>query len=170
MDGDFSIEVAAAATERVIAACYKALSDHHVMLEGTLLKPNMVRSGSDAVPQASSKEIALATVRVLQVRQSLLIYPCRFVRTSLSSFFIYPSILAHCSLRRPRHHLPVRRHVRGGSVPLPERDQQRPRPAPLVADLLLRTRSAAVLLEGVAGTGRQHSRGSGSAAGPRSRQ
>ena len=53
-------------TERVIAACYKALSDHHVMLEGTLLKPNMVRSGSDASPQASSKEIALATVRVLQ--------------------------------------------------------------------------------------------------------
>jgi len=66
MDGDFSIEVAAAATEKVIAACYKALSDHHVMLEGTLLKPNMVRSGSDAAVQATSQEIALATVRVLQ--------------------------------------------------------------------------------------------------------
>merc|ERR1712146_70754 len=66
MDGDFSIEVAAAMTERVIAACYKALSDHHVMLEGTLLKPNMVRSGSDATVPASPQEIALATVRVLQ--------------------------------------------------------------------------------------------------------
>jgi fructose-bisphosphate aldolase class I len=66
MDGDFSIEVAAAATERVIAACYKALSDHHVMLEGTLLKPNMVRSGSDAKVQATAAEIGLATVRVLQ--------------------------------------------------------------------------------------------------------
>jgi fructose-bisphosphate aldolase class I len=66
MDGDFSIEVAAVATEKVLAAVYKALSDHHVMLEGTLLKPNMVRSGSDAKVQASSKEIALATVRVLQ--------------------------------------------------------------------------------------------------------
>lgn len=66
MDGDFSVEVAAAATERVIAACYKALSDHHVLLEGTLLKPNMVRSGSDAAAQADSKAIALATVRVLQ--------------------------------------------------------------------------------------------------------
>jgi len=66
MDGDFPIEVAAAMTEKVIAACYKALSDHHVMLEGTLLKPNMVRSGSDAKVQASSAEIALATVRVLQ--------------------------------------------------------------------------------------------------------
>ena len=66
MDGDFPIEVSAAITEKVIAACYKALSDHHVMLEGTLLKPNMVRSGSDAKVQASSAEIALATVRVLQ--------------------------------------------------------------------------------------------------------
>lgn len=66
MDGDFPIEVAAAATEKVIAACYKALSDHHVLLEGTLLKPNMVRSGSDAAVQANSKEIAFATVRVLQ--------------------------------------------------------------------------------------------------------
>ena len=66
MDGDFSIEVAAVATEKVIAACYKALSDHHVLLEGTLLKPNMVRSGSEAKVQSSTAEIALATVRVLQ--------------------------------------------------------------------------------------------------------
>mmetsp|Transcript_11642 Transcript_11642/g.12018 ORF Transcript_11642/g.12018 Transcript_11642/m.12018 type:complete len:360 (+) Transcript_11642:63-1142(+) len=66
MDGDFPIEVAAAATERVLAAVYKALSDHHVLLEGTLLKPNMVRSGSDASVSASADEIALATVRVLQ--------------------------------------------------------------------------------------------------------
>ena len=66
MDGDFSIEVAAAATEKVIVACYKALSDHHVLLEGTLLKPNMVRSGSDAAVAATPQEIALATVRVLQ--------------------------------------------------------------------------------------------------------
>ena len=66
MDGNFGIEVAAAATEKVLAACYKALSDHHVMLEGTLLKPNMVRSGSEAASPASAEEIALATVRVLQ--------------------------------------------------------------------------------------------------------
>lgn len=66
MDGDFSIEVAAAATEKVIAACYKALSDHHVLLEGTLLKPNMVRSGSECANPAPPQEIALATVRVLQ--------------------------------------------------------------------------------------------------------
>jgi fructose-bisphosphate aldolase class I len=66
MDGDFSIEVAAVATERVIAACYKALSDHHVLLEGTLLKPNMVRTGSDYATPAEAAAIGLATVRVLQ--------------------------------------------------------------------------------------------------------
>lgn len=66
MDGDFSIEVAAVATEKVLAAVYKALSDHHVLLEGTLLKPNFVRSGSEAAVQANGSEVALATVRALQ--------------------------------------------------------------------------------------------------------
>jgi fructose-bisphosphate aldolase class I len=66
MDGDFGIETAAVATEKVLAACFKALSDHHVLLEGILLKPNMVRSGSDAAVPATPDEIALATVRVLQ--------------------------------------------------------------------------------------------------------
>jgi len=66
MDGTHSIEHAAAITEKVLAATYKALSDHHVLLEGTLLKPNMVRSGEAASVQASPEEIGLATVRVLQ--------------------------------------------------------------------------------------------------------
>ncbi|GKE98745.1 fructose-bisphosphate aldolase 6, cytosolic [Tanacetum coccineum] len=34
--------------ERVLVACYKALNDHHVLLEGTLLKPNMVTPGLDS--------------------------------------------------------------------------------------------------------------------------
>ena len=49
-DGSHSIEVCAATTERVLAACYKALSDHHVLLEGTLLKPNMVLAGGQGLP------------------------------------------------------------------------------------------------------------------------
>ncbi|VDN37176.1 unnamed protein product, partial [Cylicostephanus goldi] len=32
-------------TEQVLAFVYKALADHHVYLEGTLLKPNMVTPG-----------------------------------------------------------------------------------------------------------------------------
>jgi len=66
MDGEHTIEHSAAMTERVLAAQYKALSDHHVMLEGTLLKPNMVRSGESCPTPANAQEVGLATVRVLQ--------------------------------------------------------------------------------------------------------
>ena len=63
-DGAHSIDKCAAATEAVLAAVYRALSDHHVLLEGTLLKPNMVTPGAEAEP-ASPADVALATVRAL---------------------------------------------------------------------------------------------------------
>ena len=66
MDGKHSIERAAEVTERVLAAQYKALSDHHVMLEGTILKPNMVRPGSSSGAAFDPVAIGRATVRVLQ--------------------------------------------------------------------------------------------------------
>lgn len=68
MDGDHSIETAQIITEKVIAACYKELSDHNVMLEGTLLKPNMVRNGEAAPPakKATPAQIAACTVQCLQ--------------------------------------------------------------------------------------------------------
>lgn len=47
-DGDHDIHKCAAVTETVLAAVYKALNEHHVLLEGTLLKPNMVTPGSDS--------------------------------------------------------------------------------------------------------------------------
>ena len=66
MDGEHSIERSAEVTQRVLAATFKALSDHHVILEGCILKPNMVRSGSSAAKQADAADIARCTVRVLQ--------------------------------------------------------------------------------------------------------
>ncbi|OIV92188.1 hypothetical protein TanjilG_30896 [Lupinus angustifolius] len=65
VDGPHDINKCAAVTERVLAACYKALSDHHVLLEGTLLKPNMVTPGSDS-PKVTPEVIAEYTVRALQ--------------------------------------------------------------------------------------------------------
>ncbi|GAA0146509.1 hypothetical protein Leryth_015563 [Lithospermum erythrorhizon] len=65
VDGSHDIDRCADVTERVLAACYKALNDHHVLLEGTLLKPNMVTPGSDA-PKATPEVIAEYTVRALQ--------------------------------------------------------------------------------------------------------
>jgi len=65
-DGDHDIEYCAEVTERVLAACYKALSDHHVLLEGTLLKPNMVTPGSECKKPASPEDIAFFTLRTLR--------------------------------------------------------------------------------------------------------
>jgi fructose-bisphosphate aldolase class I len=67
MDGDHSIEVAAAVTQAVWEATIKALHDQFVMFEGILLKPSMVTPGSEwkGTP-ATSQDIAAATVRVLQ--------------------------------------------------------------------------------------------------------
>ena len=44
-DGEHDLETCQKVTEAVISATYKALVDHHVYLEGTLLKPNMVTPG-----------------------------------------------------------------------------------------------------------------------------
>jgi fructose-bisphosphate aldolase class I len=66
MDGTNTIEQAQAVTEKVIAACYKELSDQNAYLEGTLLKPNMVRSGEASDKKATPAQIALATVTCLR--------------------------------------------------------------------------------------------------------
>lgn len=66
MDGTHNLELAAIVTERVQAAVVKAMSDHHVILEGALLKPNMVRQGSECKEICTAENIAQATVRVLQ--------------------------------------------------------------------------------------------------------
>ncbi|XP_023172064.1 fructose-bisphosphate aldolase isoform X3 [Drosophila hydei] len=63
-DGDHDLDRAQKVTETVLAAVYKALSDHHVYLEGTLLKPNMVTAGQGA-KKNTPEEIALATVTAL---------------------------------------------------------------------------------------------------------
>lgn len=64
-DGNHTIEVAAEVTEKVLAACMKALSDHHILWEGCLLKPNMVTPGNEN-SNWKTEEIAYMTVRTLQ--------------------------------------------------------------------------------------------------------
>jgi len=65
-DGDHDVERCQKVTEKVLAAVYKALNDHNVYLEGTLLKPNMVTSGMQAAKKSSAEENAKATVTALQ--------------------------------------------------------------------------------------------------------
>jgi len=61
-DGDHTLERCQKVTETVLAAVYKALNDHHVYLEGTLLKPNMVTPGQSCPVKATPAQVAEATV------------------------------------------------------------------------------------------------------------
>ncbi|XP_045173167.2 fructose-bisphosphate aldolase-like isoform X2 [Mercenaria mercenaria] len=61
-DGDHDLRTAQKVTEQVLAYQYKALSDHHVFLEGTLLKPNMVTSGQGCPQKSMTEQNARATV------------------------------------------------------------------------------------------------------------
>ncbi len=49
-----------------MAACHKALNNQHVLLQGSLVKPNMVTPRSEASCKAAPEEIAKYTVKTLQ--------------------------------------------------------------------------------------------------------
>jgi len=66
MDGPHSLRVCQYWTEKIVAACYKALSDQEVVLEATLLKPNMCLPGSDYNGQRKIEDNAAATVQALK--------------------------------------------------------------------------------------------------------
>lgn len=65
-DGEHDLLRAQKVTEVVLAAVYKALNDHHVYLEGTLLKPNMVTAGQSCPIKYTPEQVAKATVTTLQ--------------------------------------------------------------------------------------------------------
>ena len=66
MDGDHSIDICEVVTEEVLLSVFAELLVQEVALEGMLLKPNMVISGSDCPEQASVEEVAERTVRSLK--------------------------------------------------------------------------------------------------------
>ncbi|TAJ53440.1 MAG: fructose-bisphosphate aldolase class I [Nevskiaceae bacterium] len=68
MDGDNSIEVCEEVTDIVLDAVFAELSAQQVLLEGIVLKPNMVVPGIKCPEQASVQEVAEATLRVLKRR------------------------------------------------------------------------------------------------------
>ncbi|RRT63401.1 hypothetical protein B296_00009964, partial [Ensete ventricosum] len=65
VDGPHDIAKCAEVTERVLAACYTALNCHHVLLEGSLLKPNMVTPGSESA-KVAPEVVAEHTVQALR--------------------------------------------------------------------------------------------------------
>ena len=66
MDGSHDIERCAVVTEQALQAVFEALFRHNVVLEHTLLKPNMVLSGAACGQQAGPEVVAEATVRTFR--------------------------------------------------------------------------------------------------------
>jgi fructose-bisphosphate aldolase class I len=65
MDGTHSLEQCERVTRWTHEMVFSALYHHRVALEGILLKPNMIISGSDAPNRAAIDEVADATVNCL---------------------------------------------------------------------------------------------------------
>ncbi|MDQ2990017.1 MAG: fructose-bisphosphate aldolase class I [Pseudomonadota bacterium] len=65
MDGAHGIERCEVVTSQVLQAVFAELDAHRVLLEGMLLKPNMVIAGMKSERQASPREVAEATLRCM---------------------------------------------------------------------------------------------------------
>jgi fructose-bisphosphate aldolase class I len=66
MDGAHTLERCEEVTGSVLQAVFDALFEQRVILEGILLKPNMVLAGHDCPQQASVEEVAEATLRTMR--------------------------------------------------------------------------------------------------------
>ena len=65
MDGDHTLEQCRTATEEVLRTIFNQLNFQRVLLEGMVLKPNMVLPGLTCPTQASVDEVANVTVKSL---------------------------------------------------------------------------------------------------------
>jgi fructose-bisphosphate aldolase class I len=65
MDGDHTLQRCSDVTEEVLHIVFDELYNQRVVLEGMLLKPNMIIPGLDCPKQESVDEVADATVKVL---------------------------------------------------------------------------------------------------------
>jgi fructose-bisphosphate aldolase class I len=66
MDGAHSLDRCAEVTEQTLQSVFEQLFEQRIMLEGMVLKPNMVISGKKAANRAPPQAVAEATVRVLK--------------------------------------------------------------------------------------------------------
>lgn len=65
MDGDHDLDASYDVNEAALKIQFAQLYEHNVLLEGTILKPSMVISGSDAANRAGTEEVAEATIDCL---------------------------------------------------------------------------------------------------------
>lgn len=67
MDGAHDLEKCKEVTSKTLKTVFSKLVARGVILEGIILKPNMVISGKESATQASTEEIAQATIEVFKV-------------------------------------------------------------------------------------------------------
>ena len=65
MDGSHSIESCEDATKRSLSTLFESLAEKSVLVEGTILKPNMVVSGNECSEQAGIQQVAEMTLNCL---------------------------------------------------------------------------------------------------------
>jgi len=65
MDGSHSIESCEDATKRCLNTLFESLAEKNVLVEGTILKPNMVVSGNESLEQAGIQQVAEMTLNCL---------------------------------------------------------------------------------------------------------
>jgi fructose-bisphosphate aldolase class I len=66
MDGEHTLARCEEVTDAVLDSVFGQLFEHRILLEGMVLKPNMVISGKKATKRASAAEVAEATLRCLK--------------------------------------------------------------------------------------------------------
>ncbi len=66
MDGEHDVKRCAEVTEWVLKTLFQELFEMRVVLEGTILKPNMVVPGKKSPHQTSVEEVAERTIQVLE--------------------------------------------------------------------------------------------------------
>ena len=66
MDGTHSIQECFDATSRCLNTLFAALDERRVNIKGTILKPNMVTSGSEVAHKADKNEVAKQTIKCLK--------------------------------------------------------------------------------------------------------
>ena len=67
MDGNHSIDQCFEATSRSLECLFRLLKEKEVNIKGTILKPNMVTSGSESSNKADINEVANQTIRCLKM-------------------------------------------------------------------------------------------------------
>jgi len=67
MDGDHDADRCFSVTEQVLKTVFNELFEAHVMLEGMVLKPNMVIAGKKCAKKSTVEQVAEQTVTVLKI-------------------------------------------------------------------------------------------------------